>query len=218
MNYTTTSSTGHASVLLEFDVKADKDKALADVRAKLDGVTGELPDDATTPTVTTVSTASFPSISVAVYGDVPERALVQKAEALQDALEKIPGVQSVDLSGSREEMLAVTIDTDRLEAYNLTASQPLFDALARNNLVVPGGTLDTGQGSFNVEVPGLITTAADVYALPLKTSGDTVVTLRRCRLDHTYLQGYDELRACERPASHHAQCGQENRHQRHQHR
>ena len=42
--------------------------------------------------------------------------------------------------------------------------------------MVPGGTLDTGQGSFNVEVPGLITTPADVYSLPLKTSGDTVVT------------------------------------------
>ncbi|MBI4921038.1 MAG: efflux RND transporter permease subunit [Devosia nanyangense] len=175
VNYTTTSSTGHASVLLEFDVNADKDKALADVRAKLDGVTGELPDDATTPTVTTVSTASFPSISVAVYGDVPERALVQKAKDLQDALEKLPDVQSADISGSRDEMLAVTIDLDRLEAYNLTASQ-LFDALAKNNLVVPGGTLDTGQGSFNVEVPGLITTAADVYSLPIKTSGDTVVT------------------------------------------
>ncbi|MEQ1771503.1 MAG: efflux RND transporter permease subunit [Devosia sp.] len=174
-NYTTTSSTGHASVLLEFDVNVDKDKALSDVRAKLDGVTGELPDDATTPTVTTVSTASFPSISVAVYGDVPERALVQKAKALKDAIEKLPDIQSADLSGSRDEMLAVTIDMDQLEAYNLTAAQ-LFDALAKNNLVVPGGTLDTGQGSFNIEVPGLITTAADVYSLPIKTSGDTVVT------------------------------------------
>ena len=29
---------GHASVFLEFDVNADKDKALADIRAKLDGV------------------------------------------------------------------------------------------------------------------------------------------------------------------------------------
>ena len=175
VNYTTTSSTGHASVLLEFDVNADKDKALSDVRAKLDGVTAELPADATTPTVTTVSTASFPSISVAVYGDVPERTLVQRAKDLQDALEKLPSVQSADLSGSRDEMLAVTIDLDRLEAYNLTASQ-LFDALAKNNLVVPGGTLDTGNGSFNVEVPGLITSAADVYSLPIKTVGDTVVT------------------------------------------
>ncbi|OJX19981.1 MAG: hypothetical protein BGO82_06830 [Devosia sp. 67-54] len=174
-HYTTTASQGHASVLLEFDVNANKDKALSDVRAKLDGVTSELPSDATTPTVNTVSTASFPSISVAVYGDVPERALVQKAKDLQEALKKLPEVQSADLAGSRDEMLAVTIDMDKLEAYNLTASQ-LLDALAKNNLVVPGGTLDTGNGSFNVQVPGLITSAADVYSLPLKTSGDTVVT------------------------------------------
>ena len=174
-HYTTTASTGHASVLLEFDVSANKDKALSDVRAKLDGVTSELPTDATTPTVTSVSTASFPSISVAVYGDVPERALVQKAKDLKDALEKLPDVQSADLTGSRDEMLAVTINMDKLEAYNLTAAQ-LFDALAKNNLVVPGGTLDTGNGSFNVQVPGLISSPADVYSLPLKTSGDTVVT------------------------------------------
>jgi len=174
-HYTTTASQGHASVLLEFDVSANKDKALSDVRAKLDGVTSQLPADATTPTVTSVSTASFPSISVAVYGDVPERALVQKAKDLQDALEKLPDVQSADLAGSRDEMLLVTIDMNKLEAYNLTASQ-LFDALAKNNLVVPGGTLDTGQGSFNVEVPGLISSAEDVYSLPLKTVGDTVVT------------------------------------------
>lgn len=174
-HYTTTASQGHASVLLEFDVNADKDKALSDVRAKLDGVTGELPADATTPTVTSVSTASFPSISVAVYGDVPERALVQRAKELQDALEKLPTVQSADLAGSRDEMLAVTINMDKLQAYNLTAAQ-LLDALAKNNLVVPGGTIDTGKGSFNVQVPGLISTPADVYALPLKTSGDTVVT------------------------------------------
>ncbi len=175
VHYTTTSSEGHASVLLEFDVNADKDKALADVRAKLDGVTAQLPEDATTPTVTTVSLASFPSLSVAIYGDIPERALVQKAKELKEELEKISTVQSVNISGSRDEMLAVTIDLDRLEAYNLTAAQ-LFDALAKNNMVVPGGTLDTGKGSFNVEVPGLITTAEDVYSLPLKTSGDTVVT------------------------------------------
>ena len=148
-NYTSTSTTGHASVFLEFDVNADSDKALADIRAKLDGVSSELPDDATEPSVNEISFSNVPTISVAVYGDVPERTLVQSAKDLQDALEAIPSVQSVTLSGSRDEMLAVTIDTNRLEAYNLTAAQ-LFDALAKNNMVVPGGTLDTGNGSFNV--------------------------------------------------------------------
>ncbi len=174
-NYTSTSSTGHASVFLEFDVNADADKALADIRAKLDGVAGDLPDDATVPSVTEISFTDMPSISVALYGDVPERTLVQRAKDLKEELEAIPTVQSVSISGSRDEMLAVTIDMNRLEAYNLTAGQ-LLDALAKNNMVVPGGTLDTGQGSFNVEVPGLITTAQDVYSLPIKADGDNVVT------------------------------------------
>ena len=89
VNYTTTSTTGHASVFLEFDVNADADKALSDIRAALDGVAGELPSDAKTPTVNEISFSGFPSINVAVYGDVPERALVQNAEALRDELEKL---------------------------------------------------------------------------------------------------------------------------------
>ncbi|UJQ94810.1 efflux RND transporter permease subunit [Mariluticola halotolerans] len=172
---TSTSTTGHVSVFLEFDVNADKDQALSDIRAKMDGVSSELPSDANEPTITEISFSDVPVLSIALYGEVPERTLVNRADELKEALEKIGDVQDVTISGSRDEVLEVRIDLDRLDAYDLTASQ-LFDALARNNLVVAGGTLDTGQGSFNVEVPGLITNAADVYSLPLKTSGDTVVT------------------------------------------
>jgi multidrug efflux pump len=174
-NYTSTSTTGHAGIFLEFNVNADKDQALSDIRAALDGVTSDLPADANEPTVTEISFTDTPSISVAVYGTVPERELVRRAKDLQEELESMGDVQSVSLSGSRDEVLEVQIDLNRLEAYGLTASQ-LFDALAKNNMVVPGGTLDTGQGSFNVEVPGLIKSAEDVYSLPLKTSDDTVVT------------------------------------------
>tara|TARA_R110002124_G_scaffold9586_19_gene49336 strand:- start:31 stop:3375 length:3345 start_codon:yes stop_codon:yes gene_type:complete len=174
-NYSSTSTTGHASVFLEFNVNADKDQALADVRAALDGLSADLPDDATEPTVTEISFTDMPVISVAVYGSVPERELVTRAKDLKEELEGLADVQTVTLSGSRDEVLEVTIDLNRLEAYDLTAAQ-LLDALSKNNMVVPGGTLDSGQGSFNVEVPGLIKNAQDVYSLPLKTVGDTVVT------------------------------------------
>ncbi|HEV7717566.1 MAG TPA: efflux RND transporter permease subunit [Arsenicitalea sp.] len=174
-NITSTSTLGHVSVFLEFNVNADKNKAESDIRAKLDGVAADIPTDATIPTITAISFSNMPSINVAVYGDVPERSLVQHAKDLQDRLKEIPDVQSVSISGTRDEILAVTIDSEKLDAYGLTSSQ-LFDALAKNNIIVPGGTLDTGHGSFNVQVPGLITTAADVYSLPLKTDGNTVVT------------------------------------------
>lgn len=173
-NITSTSTTGHASVLLEFDINTDKDQALQDTRAKMDAVKAKLPTDADDPTVSEVDFIG-PIMSVAVYGTAPEKELTRRAEELQDALEALGDVREVKLSGSRKEQLEVRIDLLRLEAYGLTASQ-LLDALSRNNMVVPGGTLNTGQGSFNIEVPGLISNAQDVYDLPLKTDGNTVVT------------------------------------------
>ena len=175
VNMTSTSTTGHASVVLEFDTDVDTDQALADTRARMDAIRANIPDDAQDPTVNEIDMVGFPILSVAVYGDAPERELVRRAEELQDAIEGIDTVREVELSGSREELVEVTIDLLRLEAYNLTASE-LLDALARNNMVVPGGTINTGQGSFNVEVPGLITGAQDVFDLPIKTDGNTVVT------------------------------------------
>jgi len=84
-------------------------------------------------------------------------------------------VQTVNISGERDEIMQVTVDSSKLDAYGLTASQ-LLDALAKNNIIVPGGTINTGNGSFNVQVPGVITSPADVYSLPIKTDGKTVVT------------------------------------------
>ena len=173
-NITTTASTGHASIFLEFNVNADKDQALQDIRAKLDGVINDLPADADEPSVNEISFTDRPVLSVSIYGDVPERTLIRHANELRDALESIPNVQTVEMSGAREEVLEVQIDQLRLEAYGLTAGQ-IFDALARNNTMVAGGTLDNGQGSFNVEIPGLISTAEEVYNLPILTIGDRVV-------------------------------------------
>src|SRR5690606_31159541 len=114
-NYSSTSTTGHASVFLEFNVNADKDKALSDIRASMDGISGELPDDAKEPVVTEISFTDMPVISVAIYGTAPERQLVERSKDLQDELEALPDVQSVTISGSRDEVLAVTIDLNKLE-------------------------------------------------------------------------------------------------------
>jgi len=174
-NITSTSTLGYSAILLEFNATANKDKSEADVRAKLDGIASLLPADATATTITPISFSNMPSINVALFGDVPEHTLVQHAKDLKTQLEALPDVQSVTISGTRDEIMQVTVDAAKLDTYGLTAAQ-LLDALAKNNIIVPGGTLDTGHGSFNVQVPGVITNPADVFSLPLKTDGNTVVT------------------------------------------
>ncbi|MGR3661178.1 MAG: efflux RND transporter permease subunit [Paracoccaceae bacterium] len=174
-NISSTSSVGHVSVFLEFNVNTDKDDALRDIRAELDGVANDLPDDADEPKISEIAFTDRPVLSVAIYGDVPERTLIRHATELKEVLEGLKNVQGVTISGDREEVLEIQIDQLHLEAYGLTAAQ-LLNAIARNNTMVAGGTLDSGQGAFNVEIPGLISNAADVFSLPLKTVGDTVVT------------------------------------------
>ena len=171
-----TAAEGRATVSLEFEAGVDIDAALADVRAKVDIAKAELPQETEEPIVDEVNIALFPVMVVTLSGDLPERTLVRVAEELEDAIEGVPQVLDVAIQGKREELVEVVIDPQKVEAYDLRADA-IIDAVARNNQLVAAGTLDTGQGRFAVKVPGLFQNLADIYAMPVKTAGDTVVTL-----------------------------------------
>ncbi|MBB4302609.1 multidrug efflux pump [Rhodobium orientis] len=173
---TAIASEGHAGIILEFNIDFDKDEALADVRDKVDQAKAEIPAEAEEPTVTETNFSLVPTIIVALSGSAPERTLYRHARKLKDQIESIPSVLEANLSGHREELLEVVIDTMKLESYQVT-QQELLDSLSRNNQLVPAGFLDTGKGRFNVKVPGLLETRQDVYELPIKQNGEGVVTL-----------------------------------------
>lgn len=173
---TAIASESHAGFVLEFNADFDKDKALADIRDKVDQGKAELPEEAEEPTITETNFALQPTIIITLSGDVPERTLYRHARRLKDTLEAISSVRSADLSGHREEMFEVIIDMMKLESYDVT-QQELLSALTNNNQLVPAGFLDTGKGRFNVKVPGLVETVQDVYQLPIKQNGEGVVTL-----------------------------------------
>ncbi len=173
---TSIASLGHAAIITEFETEVDPHVASQKVREKVDIAKAELPSDAEEPTVNEINLSLFPTIIVALSGDVPERTLYRHARMLQDELEAIPAVLEARLSGEREELLEVIIDNQKLESYNLSQAE-LITAVQQNNRLVAAGSLDNGTGRFNVKVPGLFENARDVYSLPVKVSGDRVVTL-----------------------------------------
>ena len=173
---TSIASQGHAAIITEFETEMDPDIASQKVREKVDIAKAELPSDAEEPTVNEINLSLFPTIIVALSGDVPERTLYRHARTLQDEIEAIPSVLEARLSGQREELLEVIIDDRRLESYNLSQTE-LIARVTQNNRLVAAGALNTGTGRFNVKVPGLFENVRDIYSLPVKVSGDRVVTL-----------------------------------------
>ncbi|MFC4270506.1 AcrB/AcrD/AcrF family protein [Sneathiella chungangensis] len=174
---TASASEGHASVTLEFDAGFDVDKALQDVREKVDIAKNELPQETDDPTVNEVNFALFPVIIVTLSGDVPLRTLIKLAKDLEDRVEGLPGVLEADIGGDREEVLEVIIDPVKLESYKISNAE-LISTVVNNNKLIAAGSMDTGKGRFSIKVPGLYKTAADVLDIPIKVFNDGVVTLR----------------------------------------
>ncbi len=170
-------SEGVANVMVEFDADYDLDQALIDVREAVDRTKPELPSTAEEPIVQEQSADDFPVIQVNLVGDgVPERMLYNLAIELRDDIEAVPGVLQAEMQGHREELLEAIIDPTALEAYRIS-NEELINTIIRNNRLIPAGSIDTGQGRFSVKVPSIIEEAEDVFDLPIRADGDTVVTL-----------------------------------------
>ena len=170
-----TASEGHASVMLEFFAGFDGDRALDDVREKVDTAKSELPADTEEPTVNEINVALFPVLTVSLSGPIPERSLVGLARDLKDRIEALPGVLEADIGGDREAVLEVLVDPAVMETYGLSYAE-LFTLIRNNNLLVAPGAMDTGAGRLVVKVPGVVESIEDMLAMPLKVDGDRVVT------------------------------------------
>ena len=174
---TAIASEGQASVTLEFDAGFNSEKALRDVLQKVDIAKAELPDDTEEPSVNEVNLSLFPILVITLAGDVPERTLLTIARQLKEGIEAVPEVLKVEIAGNREEVIDIIIDPLYAESYNLNYEE-VVQYFLRNNQLVAAGALDTGQGRFNVTVPGVFETLQDMLTLPIKVNDQRVVMLQ----------------------------------------
>ena len=172
------SQTGYSAVVVEFDQDVDIDEALYDVRVKVDEARAELPLDAREPTIREFTTSDNPILTISVASDIlPQRVLVNLTQDLQDLIETHPNVLQAELNGVPEDLIEAIVDKSKLESYGISMNQ-LYQAVSNNNRVIPAGFQDTGSGRFAVNVPSVFSTLEDIETLPIKVSGNSVVTLK----------------------------------------
>ena len=166
---------GGASVQVEFEAGVDTDKALQDIRERVDNAAAKLPNETEDPTITEVKMTRFdPMLVLNLAGNVPERTLTNIAKDLQEKLEGISGVLEVNLVGVREELMEVIVDPLAMESYSLDQAQ-IVKFVANNNKLVAAGALQSTEGRFPIKVPGVFESPMDVLDLPIKAVGERIV-------------------------------------------
>lgn len=167
---------GGAYIIAEFDPSVSLDRAKQDVREAVDGAKSKLPEDTLEPVLREFASSDQPVITVVLYGLVPEVTMTRVVRQAREALEAHPMILEANARGERQQMLEVIADPTKLTAYNIEPLK-LLQLVQNNNRLVAAGSLDTEEGRFSVRVDGLVQTADDLVNLPVKTSGDGVITL-----------------------------------------
>src|SRR5690606_22985751 len=84
------------------------------------------------------------------------------------------GVGSIEIFGGRKRQIRVDIDPRRLDAHRVSISE-VSQAIARENLELPGGTVTQGTRTFQVRVPGRVKSAAELAHVPVSMQQGYVV-------------------------------------------
>ncbi|MEJ2541635.1 MAG: efflux RND transporter permease subunit [Gemmatimonadota bacterium] len=150
---TSSSVDGFSTINAEFETTVRMEDALASVREKVDLARPDLPSDAEDPQVLEFSFTDVPIMQVNLSGEYGLVRLKEIGEELQDRLEQIPEVLRVDLRGGLEREVKVDVDLPRLQFYGLALSD-VTDAIARENVNIPGGSIDVGRSKYLVRVDG----------------------------------------------------------------
>lgn len=140
-----TASEGVGTVMAEVQEGMDPDKVLQDVRSEVDRIT-TFPLDAEKPVISKLLNR-LEVISVVVYGDLSERSLRERAEAIRDELLTYPQITQVDLGGVRPYEISIEVPEQQLRRYNLTLEQ-VAQRVRKASLDLPGGTIRTEGGEI----------------------------------------------------------------------
>ena len=151
---TSISQEGISAVIVEFEWGTKLDFAAQDVREKLSWLTDYLPDDADSPLVVKFNTADYPILYYGVTGMEDTRTLRKYLDDnVRPRLERLEGVASVYIMGGLEREINVSIDRDKLDAFNISIDQ-VVRKLAMENVNVSGGHVTKGYIEYLVRTMG----------------------------------------------------------------
>ncbi|MFK7828216.1 MAG: efflux RND transporter permease subunit [Congregibacter sp.] len=163
-----TSYDGRSTITVEFNLDRDIDAAANDVRDRVSGVLDNLPEEATPPE--TSKSNSDEEVIFWVHlssDDMSSLELTDYARRyLEDKFAVLDGVARIRISGQQVYSMRVWIDRNALAARGLTVAD-VEDALRRQNVELPAGTIKSEQRDFVVRIERSYQQAEDFRELVL---------------------------------------------------
>ncbi|UZR93812.1 efflux RND transporter permease subunit [Chondrinema litorale] len=150
----TTIEEGMVVMRIEAEFGVDIDDVHDEIRANVNAIARDLPDGIVQLDVEKVSPQDVKILQLAlVSDDAPYAELNAIAEDLEDHIENLKGLRSVDIEACPEEEIRVSMDLQKMANLEISLQQ-VMGTLQGNNANIPGGDIKSGNKSFTIQTSG----------------------------------------------------------------
>jgi multidrug efflux pump len=178
---TSTSTQGYSSIRVVFDFSVSPEIALQRVKDKVDiaksdpDFPSDLPAD---PNVFELNFAELmPILNINLSGEFSSDQLKDYAEYLQDKIEALQEISSVDIRGMDDKEVRISVDQRELELLNLSFND-VAQAIQEENVSISGGDLLIDGYRKNVRIAGDFTNILEIGDIIVKHEAGDIVYLR----------------------------------------
>ena len=173
-----TSQQGQSRITVEFELSVDLETAANDVRDKVSRAQRYLPRDCDPPTVTKADADATPILMVTIQSD--KRSLLELSEiadlTVKEQLQTISDVSGVQIWGEKRYSMRLWLDPAKMAGYGITPSD-IKDALDRENVELPSGSIEGNTTELTIRTLGLMHTTQEFNDLVVREEADRIIRL-----------------------------------------
>ena len=163
-------------VLVQYDYDQDVNDAYLDLRAAIDQIKGDMPDDAQDPMIIEMNMDSMPSISYSVSTTDGTDALALVNQDVVPELEALSQVAQVTVSGGQEQHIKVELNRDEMKQYGLDMNT-IAQYMKATDFTIPLGSLDQGSQSISAISTADNDTVQAIREIPIRTATGSLIQL-----------------------------------------
>jgi HAE1 family hydrophobic/amphiphilic exporter-1 len=175
-----TATTGSVSIRVNFILDQDINVAVNNIRNAMTSLTGRnsWPSNAQTPIVRAVDPNASAILQVSISSLQPALNTGALSQFINDIfvpnMEQAQGVGEVTVSGLRLPQYQILFDSQKLNAFNITAVQ-VIDQIEKQIVTMPGGNIRNDQVYYNIDANTNPNSVQDVEQMPITLpSGQTI--------------------------------------------
>ncbi len=154
-------------------------QAVAQVAAIAQTALRQYPQGTTPPLVIQYSASTVPVLQLGISGaGLNEQQLNDFGQNfVRTQLATVQGASMAFPYGGKQRQVQVDIDTQKLQAYGLSASD-VVNAVSAQNIILPGGDVKMGHLDYPVETNSAPTSIAELNNLPIRTVNGATIYIR----------------------------------------